>query len=194
MKNIIRFILILFSGTFIGLSQGKYEKEFRIRKSQFPEDALVMIQDKLDGVKRLKFYKEVDNSNTNFRAKFKKVKLWYNTEFNEDGILKNIEILIKEVDIPSDTFSAMTNYLNNNFDTYRIKSIQQQYPSNSMEPLDKTIKNAFQNMLLPSINYKLIVAGKKDKGYFDYEILFDANGKFKSIRQSLPANYDHSLY
>ncbi|MFX0556363.1 hypothetical protein ACOCEA_06170 [Maribacter sp. CXY002] len=194
MKNIFYFILVLFSGTFIGLGQGKYEQEFRIRKSQFPENALVMIQDKLDGVKRLKFYKEIDSANTNFEAKFKKAKLWYNIVFNEDGILETIEIRITEVDIPTDAFSEMTSYLNTYFDTYKIKSIQQQYPSNSSELLDITLKNAFQNMLLPSINYKFSIAGKKDKKHVGLEAQFDAQGKFKNIKQSLPANYDHVLY
>ncbi len=194
MKNIFCFIFLLFFGISIGLSQAKYEREFRIKKSQFPENALLQIRESLKEAKRIKFYKEIDSAKTSFEAKFKKDKLWYSIEFDKKGILEDIEILIKEIDIPSDTFKEISNYLKTNFSKYRIKKIQQQYLHLKGEPIDKTLKNAFQNLLLPTINYELIFAGKKDKSYYDYEILFDANGKYKSIRRSLPPNYDHVLY
>jgi hypothetical protein len=39
-----------------------------------------------------------------------------------------------------------------------------------------------------------MVTGKKENNYEDFEILFDAIGTFKTIRKSLPPNYDHVLY
>jgi signal recognition particle GTPase len=194
MKNTFCFVFLLFSGIFIGSSQAKYEREFRIKKSQFPENALLQIRESLKEAKRIKFYKEIDSAKTSFEAKFKKDKLWYSIEFDKEGILEDIEILIKEIDIPSDTFKEISNYLKTKYSKYRIKKIQQQYPYVQGEHIEETLKNAFQNLLLPTINYELIVAGKKDKNYYDYEILFDANGKYKSIRRSLPPNYDHVLY
>ncbi|WP_257212833.1 hypothetical protein [Maribacter sp. 4U21] len=175
------------------MSQDKYEREFRIRKSQFPIAALDMMESELQEVKRLKFYKETDSAKTSFEAKFKKDRLWYSVEFDEKGHLEDIEVLIKEVDIPSDALAKMITYFESQFSKYRIKRIQQQYPANQ-EQLKETFRNAFQNLLLPSLNYELIVAGKVDKNYFDYEILFDAEGNFKKIRKSLPPNYDHVLY
>ncbi|MFH6603387.1 hypothetical protein ACEZ3G_07860 [Maribacter algicola] len=59
---------------------------------------------------------------------------------------------------------------------------------------ETTLKNAFQNLMLPSIKYELMVAGKNDKNYEQFEILFDADGNFEKIRKSLPPNYDHILY
>lgn len=175
------------------MSQDKYEREFRIRKSQFPTAALDVMESELQEVKRLKFYKETDSAKTSFEAKFKKDRLWYSVEFDEKGHLEDIEVLIKEVDIPSDALAKMITYFESQFSKYRIKRIQQQYPANR-EQLKETFRNAFQNLLLPSLNYELIVAGKVDKNYFDYEILFDAEGNFKKIRKSLPPNYDHVLY
>lgn len=194
MRNTICFIILLFSGISICIGQAKYEREFRIKKSQFPENALLHIRESLKEAKRIKFYKEIDSAKTSFEAKFKKDKLWYSIEFDKKGVLEDIEILIKEIDIPSDAFKEISNYLKANFPKYRIKKIQQQYPHIIGEPIESTLKNAFQNLLLPTINYELIVAGKKDKSYSDYEILFNAYGKFKSIRKSLPPNYDHVLY
>ncbi|WP_289645127.1 hypothetical protein [Maribacter aestuarii] len=187
------FFILLFC-CYSTIAQNKYEREYRIKKSQFPEEAIILISEKLEGAKRLKFYKETDSAKTSFEAKFKKDRLWYSVEFDESGKLEDIEILVKEVDLPSDTYSAILKYLDKSFSKYRIKKIQQQYPTNEGEELNKTIKNAFQNLILPSINYELIIGGKKNQEYFDYEILFDSQGNFIRIRKSLPPNYDHVLY
>lgn len=189
--SILPFVILL--GCFVN-AQNKYEREFRIRKKQFPSTAIELIQEKLKDARRLKFYKETDSSKVSYEAKFKKDRLWYSVEFDERGNLEDVEVLIKEVDIPSDSFEEIKDYLKNSFSKYRIKRIQQQYPTSKEEPLEKTIKNAFQNLILPTINYELIVAGKKEREYNDYELLFGSDGAFKKIRKSLPPNYDHVLY
>lgn len=177
----------------IGQAQYKYEREFRILKSQFPKEAISTIEENITDFKRIKFYKETDSIKVSYEAKLKKDKLWYSIEFDKDGFLEDIEILIKTADIPNDTYANIKTYLNNNFSKYRVKRLQQQYPSNS-DTLKETFKNAFQNLILSSNNYEIVVVGRKDQGYLDYEILFDADGNFKQIRTSLPPNYDHVLY
>ncbi|WP_243835484.1 hypothetical protein [Maribacter spongiicola] len=162
-------------------------------KSQFPAKAIATINKNLKDFKRIKFYKETDSTKISFEAKLKKDKLWYSIEFDEDGALEDIEILIKTTDIPNDTYANMEKYLNKNFTKYRIKRLQQQYTSKN-ESLEVTFKSAFQNLILPTNNYEIVIVGKKDKGYLDYEIQFDADGNFKKIRTSLPPNYDHVLY
>lgn len=184
--------LILFCWQFTN-AQYKYEREYRILKSQFPSEAISTIEKYVEDYKRIKFYKETDSIKVSYEAKLKKDKLWYSIEFDKNGILEDIEILIKPADIPNDTYSNIETYLNNNFIKYRIKRLQQQYTSKN-NPLEETYKNAFQNLLLPDNNYELMVVGRKEDGYLDYEILFDADGNFKKIRTSLPPNYDHVLY
>jgi hypothetical protein len=185
--------LFLFFG-YAAFAQNKYERAYRIRKVQFPEKALNYISEKLEGVRRLKFYKEKDSSKISFEAKFKKERLWYSVEFNKEGGLEDIEISIQPVDIPQDVFAKINTYLRNSFLKNRIRSILQQYPITGEEPAETTIKNAFQNLMLPSINYKLVVSAKKENRYEQYEILFDSKGNFKTIRKSLPPNYDHVLF
>lgn len=191
-KTILCFLL-LFCGLFSS-AQNKYEREYRIRKVQFPEKALGYIADKLTHAKRIRFYKETDSVKISYEAKFKKDRLWYSIEFNQEGSLEDIEILISAVDIPDETFNSVKAYLSQYFKKYRIRKIQQQYPFTEEESPEVTIKNAFQNLMLASINYELIVAGKKEKNFEQFEVLFDAEGTFKSIRKSLPPNYDHVLY
>lgn len=57
-----------------------------------------------------------------------------------------------------------------------------------------TLQEAFQNLILPYINYEFIIAGKEEKGFVEYELLFDATGKFLGKRKSIPQKYDHVLY
>lgn len=176
-----------------GHAQNKYEREYRIKKSQFPEKALNYISDRLKEARRIRFYREVDSAKTRYEAKFKKDRLKYGVAFDNNGNLENVEIQIKSVDIPNDSFSKITEYLSSSFKKYRIRKINQQYPFDENDT-EKTLKNAFQNLLLPGLNYELIVSGKKNKNFSQFEILFDAQGDFVKIRKSLPPNYDHVLY
>ena len=194
MKSSISLALLLIFSSAPLLSQTKYEREHRIKRSQFPEQALQFIGDSLENVRRLRFYKETDSSRTSFAAKFKKERLHYSMEFDKDGMPENIKILVKEVDLPRDSYAQIRSYLDTGFHSYRIRKIQQQYPVRPGEAKETTLRNAFQNLLLPSVNYELIVVGKKEDVNNDYEILFGSEGDFISIRTSVPANYDHILY
>jgi len=185
-------VLAYFLFTIVTNAQVKYEREFRIKKSQFPAVAHQVLKRNLEGAKRLKFYKEIDSSTISYEAKFKKSRLWYSIEFNEEGALEDIEITINAVDIPNETFDNIRHYLITKFNSYKIKKIQQQYLNSGDE--SKVFKNAFQNLILPDVNYEIMCSGKKDKAYQDFEILFNSDGIFKTIRKSLPANYDHVLY
>lgn len=185
------FILLYSLGSF---AQNKYEREYRIRKDQFPPNAKALLDDNVTGVKRLKFYKETDSTKSSYEAKFKKDRLWYSMEFDVSGALEDIEITIEPVDIPSDALVQITKYFDASFKSHRVKKIQQQYLHTPDDAIKTTFRNAFQNLLLPSINYEIIVSGKEDKSYVEYEVLFDAEGTFVNKRKRLPPNYDHVLY
>ena len=172
----------------------KYEREFRIRKEQFPARALESMEDHLKEVKRLRFYREIDSNRSSYEIKFKYVRLHYSVEFSSDGVLEDVEVRIKPVDIPADSWQTITEDLNRRFSKFRVRKIQQQYPREAFPSATETLKNAFQNLLLPQIRYELIVQARVDKGFLNYEILYDADGKFLNLRKSLPPNYDHVLY
>ncbi len=142
-------------------AQHKYEREFRIKKSQMPTEALQLLERYLEDAKRLKYYKEIDTSKTTYEAKFKKDKLWYGIEFDATGSLEDIKITIAPLDIPSDVLANISTYFKKSFDKHRVKKIQQQYLATAEEDLKTTFRNAFQNLLIPSLNYEIIVSGKK---------------------------------
>lgn len=186
-------LMSLLSCSFL-LAQVKNEREFRIKKSQFPEKAQLFIQKELTTAKKIRFYKEIDGAKKSYEAKFKKDRLFYSIEFDENGLLEDIEIIIKKIDIPEDSYFAITSYLDKEFKKYKIRKIQQQYSVKAFGAEKNTMKMAFQNLLDPKINYELIISGKKEKEFLDFEIQFAADGSFIQLRKSLPANYDHVLY
>lgn len=185
------FLLLL---PFLGLSQAKYEREFRIRESQFPVAALEKAQPYLDGVRRLRFYKEIDSSRQSFEIKFRKDRLNYSVEYSPSGVLEDIEVTIRPNDIPNESWDAIIRHLSNFTDTYKIRKIQQQYPGDAFETDSVTFRNAFQNLLLPEIRYELMIQTGKGKTFKEFEILYDSGGEFLQMRESLPPNYDHVLY
>ncbi len=194
MKRFKIVLLLFILGSGILAAQNKYERSYRIRKSQFPEKALNFISEKLEAASQVKFYKETDSTKTSFEAKFKKDRLWYSIVFDKDGLLEDIGILIKPVDIPDDSFAKIETYLENYFSKYRIRKLQQQYLITGEVTQETTIKNAFQNLMLPDMVYELFVKGKKDGTRTDFEITFDAEGNPIHMRKALPANYDRVLY
>ncbi|MDX1332882.1 MAG: hypothetical protein R3252_07625 [Robiginitalea sp.] len=187
------FLLLLFLGV-TGLSQVKSEREFRIKKSQFPPTTLEKVQPYLEGVRRLRFYKEIDAGRVSYEVKFKKARLHYSVEYSDAGELEDIEVRIKTVDIPSESWEALEEHLTGSFEKYKVRKIQQQYRRASFPSDADTFQNAFQNLLLPEIRYELIVHAKTEDGYRDFEITYDARGKFIQKKKSLPPNYDHVLY
>lgn len=187
------FALLLFCLTFLVQSQEKREQESRIDRTQFPSGALSLIETYLTNAKRIRFYQEVDNTKKSYEAKFKKGRLHYSVEFNEAGKLEDVEFIIQERDIPEDSWNAMMDYLGAEYPRFRIKKMQQQYPLADREP-KKMLHDAFQNLILPYINYELVFSCKKDKGFQTYEAQFDSEGTLIKIRKSIPPSYDHVLY
>ncbi len=181
MKNKARILAVLFlvlTHCFTAAQQTN-EKAHRIKKNKFPEPALDYITTNLKDIKHTRFYKEINSSKASYRARFKKDRLWYGIGFNQTGIPKYIEIEIKSIDIPEDAFEAITSYLETNFTSYNIRKLKQIYPVIHENELKKTVKDAFQNLLLPSINYEATIRAKKEKKVQFRKIIFNSEGRYK---------------
>ena len=186
------FILFVLSFS-CAFAQVKNEREFRIKPSELPKTVETQLTPHMDGAKRIRYYQEIDGEKKSFEAKFKKGRLRYSVEFDELGALEDAEFIIGKTDIPNETWSAIENYLGNEFKKFTIKKIQQQYPV-ADKSSTQVLKEAFQNLILPYINYELVVSGKKNQVFEQFEILFDSDGTFLSIRKSIRPKYDHVLY
>lgn len=177
----------------LAFSQGQLEREHRIRKSQFPPlqmDLVVMGPD----MKKIRYYKEVDSTKTTYSVKFKQDRLHYHIDYDAGGNLINSGFRVKEVDIPEDSYANMKAYLNATYEKVKIKRMWQQYPVHSIVPNENPLTSTFQNLMLPDNMYKLMVRGTSHGQRQDNELWFDAEGNFKRMRNTLPANFDHVLY
>jgi len=166
------------------------EREHRIKKSQFPPVNIGLM---LNGFKtnKMSYYKEVDSLETTYILKFKMVRLNYILSFDDIGKLKIPGFLVNEIDIPEETIQKINAYLSDSYEKSRIKRIFQQYSATNAE---SALTNTFQNLLLPSNVYKLIVIGRNDKKNNEYDLWFSADGNLIRKRQALPMNHDHILY
>ncbi len=189
----ILIVLFLFFGLFSS-AQNNQEREHRIKKSQFPLEALQLIEANNDDFKRIKYYKAIDSTSKTFIAKFKKDRLFYSMNFNETGVFKGLGFAIKPVDMPDESFSRITAYLDQTFEKSKIRKMFQTYSIQPDVQIEKTLKNAFQNLMLPHINYALFIKGKKDGVRDDFEVSFDAKGNLIQLKKALPTNYDRVLY
>ncbi len=121
-------------------------------------------------------------------------RLNYQIKLEETAQIEHLGFAVKEIDIPVDAWSGMQQYLTTTFTKVKVKKILQKYPVSDSEPLEKTIKNTFQNLMLPHTMYVFTIVGKKEKERQLYEVSFDAEGHFTDIKNMLPANHDHVLY
>ena len=190
-----RILLLLFTlGGFHSYSQVNYEREFRIRKGQFPETCYKTVEPYLNEVKKLRFYQEVDSSMVRYRIKFKKDRLYYQVAFDEKEQLENIEVLITSVDIPEPSWLEMNKHLEKTFIKYKVRKIQQRYARKSFATTDENFRNAYQNLIIPEVRYALFIRANEEEGKGDYQSLYNHLGEFLDLKKSLPPNYDHVLY
>ncbi|MGY8914085.1 MAG: hypothetical protein ACKVJF_03255 [Flavobacteriales bacterium] len=187
------FIALLCMST-EAVGQIKLEREHRIKKSQFPENGILFMDTKIGTVKKLRYYREIDSSAILYTSKFKKDRLHYGIHFSGNGQFQKVDIIVKEIDIPQDSWDNVTSFLAKHFTKYQTKSIHQQYTVSKDRSEAATLKNAFQNLILPEMTYMILVKGKKADKYEFYKILFDAAGNLVQIKKALPSNYDHTLY
>ena len=188
-------LLLLIGCLCLGVTYGQEKREWerRIERSEFPQPAIDLLAPYLEGAKKIKFYLEHDQDKRSYEVKLKKRKLRYSIEFDQHGVLEDVEVRIREVDIPNESFEAIRSDLGQRFSTFRIRKIQQQYPNTNANP-QENLKKAFQNLLTPELNYEIIIAGKETKGYQTYEFLYNAKGGFLQKRIVRPINKDHVLY
>lgn len=186
-------IVFLFVATF-GFSQNREEREHRILRSQFPEKAVTTVKTSLEGIRNIKYYKEVASTYKTYTAKFKKDRLYYRMDFDMQGNVQNIGYQIKEADIPEDTYAQIDTYLKENFEKPKARRMFQQYLSDDFDTSSALLKTAFQNTISNNLEYKFIITAKSEGFRQYFEVLFNAKGELKSMQKSLPANYNHVLY
>lgn len=185
------FFLMCFS---ICFSQNKNEKETLIGLDKLPEKAKQHFKTPSYNIKRLKFYKETDNSKQSFEAKLKVNKLHYSIEFDTIGNLEDIEIIVKEKHVTVAVMNTIKSYFNLNFEQTKIIKIQKQYTNYTKNSDSLFIQHIIKNPNKPHNQFEIIAEIKTNKKHELREFTFDRNGAFKKFRIVTPSSYDHALY
>ena len=192
----IFFLLLLCSSLFCTAQNSyKHEKEERIEKQLFPQNALELLDKTLPKkVKKVKYYKEQDSVKISYESKLKFNSKKYSIEFSEEGLLEDVEITIKQKEISSKTFEKIKKYLYSNYTSFRIKKIQRQYRNTTNTDAETMLKEAFSGTKTGTHFYEIIAEVKTKKERYFIEITFTNEGDFELLRTIIQGSYDHILY
>jgi hypothetical protein len=184
----LSFNFFLFSSAY---AQQKYERESRIESNQVPKEALEFVQS-LSFISKIKWYKETGLNTTTIEAKTKYKGKKYSIEFDKNGLLEDIEIIIKKKTIPSNSCQQMSSKLEQDLGKYRVEKIQIQYSGNIESVRKKILSGSDSENLITQ--YELIVSAKKNRKYQKFEYLFSNTGEFLKRSDIVLINTDNLEY
>jgi len=194
MRYFFTLFVLCFSLCCSAQNSFKNEKEKRIKKDDFPKNAIELLENTLPkNSKKIKYYKEQDSLKSSYETKLKYKGKKYSIEFSKKGVLEDVEVTIKAKKLPPKTLEMIKKHMYNAYASFRFKKIQRQYQNNNSKP-KKVIKKAFSGDTKGSFSYEIIAEVKKKKKRYFIEITFTKAGDFKSVRTVIPSSYDHILY
>lgn len=186
-------ITFLFTTTSITFAQLKHEKEERINREILPKTVKELLPLIENTAKGIRFYQETDGPKKSFEIKFKRHTTKYSIEFDDNGTLEDVEVLVRQSNVSQPTLRIIENHLRNDFIRFKLKRIQEHfsYP-NGFTPV-QTIQKIF-NGTLDITGYEIVVSGKTKRGHERYEFLFDHRGNQIKKRKILVRGYDHIMF
>lgn len=190
MKKILFFILT-FTFASSGYSQVKYERERSIPQNQVPEAALLFVKE-LNFNSRVKWYKETSIEKISYEAKTRFNGKRHSVEFARDGSFEDIEIEIRQAEIPSPALKAILEQLNASYQKYKIEKIQVQYSGPPKEVI------AFFNNQQPHpdiiTRYEIVISTRVQDTYSMFELLFSEQGEILKTSRIILKNTDNIIY
>ena len=190
MKNLYRYslsaiILLSIANPHLFAQDQKSEVETSIRETEMPGPALNILKQFWNDGKKADFYREFDGNSVSYEAKFMYESYSLSIEFNEAGLIQDIEQLIEFDEISENTGNAINSYFNDQYTKFKIPRIQRQY-SGGDELTKSFLDGDFEKL---TIRYELEVEAQNKKELGAFEFLFNKNGQFlqkrKIVRHSL---------
>ena len=169
-------------------AQVKREKESRIDKTELPSAVVALLPQIEKNAKHLRYYKEIDGDKISYEVKLKKAKDHFSIEFSQLGTLEDIEVIIPKTELPE----AVLKTLKNNFEHVHLKRIQKQFRNENNNP-KQLIEAVFESQLAPTA-YEILISGKTNTSYKQFELLIDSNGTIVAKRPVIFKDYEHLVY
>lgn len=166
----------------------KQEVETSIKKSDLPEEALSILNQFWNDEKKADFYREFDGQSISYEAKFKLNNYLHSIEFDENGTLLDIELLINFDKIPKNTGNAIKSYLNDQYTKFRITRVQRQYSNDEEDLAELFLKKEFDDL---TIRYELEVEAQNKEELGAFEFLFNENGQLIRKREIVRRSLDN---
>ena len=165
----------------------KYEKEEKIKQSEFPESAIELIDPILKKGKRTRYFKDHEKDNYFFEVKtiYKEEKI--SIKFYKDGSLLDIEILKELNELPKDIQEKILQYFQSNYKKHQLVRIQIQYNreeeyeegeleiDDDEEYLEEFLEMDIEDLIIKYEIEAEVVDEKNERGFFEF--LFDDEGK-----------------
>lgn len=162
-------------------SQAKYEKEYRIKRSQVPEIALSFV-DSLGFNSRIRWFKEDGLSENSIEAKTRFRRERYSVEFSENGEFQDVEIQIKRNKVPANIISKIKAFFSSEYQGFNIEKIQIQYSGERNRVLNFLREN-MKSPLGITMVYEMVVTVKKNGVFTLMEYTFSATGDYVQRKQ-----------
>ncbi len=171
-------------------STEKIEKEEKITLDLIPKSMEKAVVEIGYARKKVRYYRETDGEKVSYEAKLRYRGKKYSIEFNENGILEDVEIDTHKRKISKEALLNIESVLDTMARKYLIEKIQEQYLAKH-----KTTTQIKENISNNKIdNYELIVAFKDKRTIYRKEMLFDKKGNLISLRDVKRLEYDFLLF
>lgn len=194
----MHFILIQYSlsvllvlGSFTLYAQDKTEIERGIHASEAPSVARDWLSETYVNISRIHWYLEKSSDGTSYEAKLRQHGAWHSVEFDEDGTLQDVEIIVALNELPEPVRQGMEAYFDTTYAKHRIRKIQQQLTGPS-----EAVRTAIRNEPAQAVTYRYEVEfyGKNDRSKALWEGLFDNQGQLLERRRIVLRPTDNLMY
>ena len=170
------FIFISFSI----FAQTKTEFEKKVDESKVPSIAVEGLHKCFTEDVKIKWYFQKDGKKEVYEAKFDNLDKFFSVEFDVEGDIENVEILVDKKDLDKLTKERLENTLSAEFKDFEIVKIQKEYLGDEDE-LIKTIEGQIVEDIIT--NFEIEVNAKIDKRRQLYELMINENFEIKRKRK-----------
>jgi len=207
--SLFALIAITVSSDFL-FAQVKFEQESQVSQEVIPTSAMTLVL-LLTPDARVNWYQEQQVEGISYEAKYKLNGRHYSVEFSQDGVLEDVEIELKWMEVPQPAAEAMKAHFDSTYLRYRVRKVQEQFSGGlpaiqvrlqqmaASEPAEGN-GNANGDAHISGdgtalvLRYEVVVQVRTEQGPALHEVLFDEQGRMLQTAVILLRNTDNLAY